>query len=333
MSRALFAAVLLLPTIAVAQTTTLRAYPVPGEGALELAVPLRWLEQVAPTQPGEDARITLRPDSGSAFAFSIAVKRPDGTSDFNSRERLRALVEDSAKAALALAPGTDLRVEQVDGLRSVGFVYSVTDASVPDPAPDGFYRVMTQGAFAAGDLLLVATILTQKSWGSDLDAALDVLRSARQSDRAPDAWRLPSEQPRPFARRGALYRLDLPADWVVESENPLVAMSPIGARLEVDVDDRACEPASELRELQLAQERRSQDEIIVRRSGKTRVAGPVGREYAFVDTLRDAYVHQVVACHAEHVVTVTWSARARMARLVEDELEPVLDRLELAAIR
>jgi hypothetical protein len=310
-------------------TTTVRSYAIPGEGALELAVPMRWTEEIAFAGPGEPTRITLRPSSGGAFAFTIAVHQPDGSADFNSRERLRSLVEESAKSALALRPETDLRTEELRGARSIGFVYSVTDSSLPDPAPEGFYRVITQGAFAADDLLLVVTILTQKSWGVELDAALDVLRSARQTDHAPDAWRLPGVQPKPLARRGGRYRLELPEDWTVLSENPLEALSATGGRLDVTVEDRTGNPADELRRLVLAQERRSQDAIMVRKQGKVRVAGVEGRQYEFVDTLRDVYAHQIVICPGDVVITISWSAHPKLARAIEGELETVLEKFEL----
>jgi hypothetical protein len=100
-----------------------------------------------------------------------------GEPDFNSPEKVRALVEIDGKKILPKAVETKIVLREIRGPNNTGYFFSLTDkASNP-----GEYRYMIRGAIGVGNLLLNTTILHRiKETGSVKDA-LSMLREAKQS--------------------------------------------------------------------------------------------------------------------------------------------------------
>ena len=318
----------------VAGETTVRSYGVAGVGTLELDVPMRWKESVGWTEGDHRPSLTFRPDEGEAFALTISVLPPpaDAPPEFATLAWLRALVETSARASLGVPDDQDLALEEIGEGRAVGWYYSVADRSLPEPPPPGTWRVMTQGASAAGPVVLTATLLTQRQWGEEVGDGLDLLRTARLTQAQPDARRVPGAAVQDRAGLGQRYDLVLPEGFDLEASAPLRARDrATGALLAIDVrpTDGRSSVRDELRRLEQALERRSPGAWIARRRGPALLAGAPAARLVAVDELRDEAVTSWALPLADAVLTLTWRVNPTRARDAGPRLDAVLAGLTL----
>jgi len=171
----------LLVTFGGAHAAEPRRIPVANGGALEVQVPDGWAADVqgggatsAPTvqltAPGRDFAMTMAP-----IAIPPSAGKP-------SPERIRAAVERLA-ASPEIAARTEnpsVAVRELGGPQASGYYFSVTDKTWKAGSDD--YHYMTQGALVVGGTVAVNFIfLSNTAPGPDLDAALDLLRSARNA--------------------------------------------------------------------------------------------------------------------------------------------------------
>lgn len=325
---------LLLALPASSLQTSVRSYDVPGAGTLELEVPMRWQEEIGWTADDHRPLLKFRPDEGEAFLLSITVMtRPeDAPADFGSVEWTRAVAEGAARRSLGIDAEQHLGLEQIGDAQVVGWYYSVTDAQLPDPPPPGTYRVMTQGVSAAGPVVLTATLLTQRSWGEEVNEGMRILRGARLTDRPADSWRVPSQAVRLRAGIGERYDLDIPEDFELRSRSPLeLRCRQSGGLLRIDARPVSSRSSvkSELLGLEAEIERRSPGSWITRQRGHALLGGKAAARLIVLDELRD----QAVTFHAlplsDIVLQVTWTVHPTMERTGAQRLHALLQGFRL----
>ncbi|HEU5197758.1 MAG TPA: hypothetical protein VFW70_23670 [Methylomirabilota bacterium] len=172
--------VAILLTVSGAQAAQPRRIPVANGGTLEVQMPDGWVADVqgggassAPTvqvtAPGHDFAMTVAP-----IAIPPSAGKP-------SPERLRAAVERMAAAPeiKERAENTSVSVQELGGPQTSGYYFSVTDKTWKAGSDE--YHYMTQGALVVGNVAVNFIFLSNTAPGSDLDAALDLLRSARNA--------------------------------------------------------------------------------------------------------------------------------------------------------
>jgi len=161
-----------------ADPKTIRKYPIPEHGTLELNVPTSWKVEVHKPQEDMPPTIIYKPASGDDFQVLVTVLwSKTGEQDFNNPTKIRALVEQDGQKILSKAVETRLVVQQMRGVNNIGYFFSLTDKS-PNP---GEFRYLTRGAIGVGNLLLNATILHRVKESESVKDALSMLREAKQS--------------------------------------------------------------------------------------------------------------------------------------------------------
>jgi hypothetical protein len=157
---------------------TIRKYPIPEHGTLELNVQTSWKVEVHKPQEDMPPTIIYKPASGDDFQVLVTVLwSKTGEQDFNNPTKIRALVEQDGQKILSKAVETRLVVQQMRGVNNIGYFFSLTDKS-PNP---GEFRYLTRGAIGVGNLLLNATILHRVKESESVKDALSMLREAKQS--------------------------------------------------------------------------------------------------------------------------------------------------------
>lgn len=178
--RVLVLTIVVLLTFSGAQAAQPRRIPVANGGALEVQIPDGWAADVqgggstSPptvqvTAPGHDFAMTVAP-----IAIPPSAGKP-------SPERLRAAVERMAAAPeiKERAENPNVAVRELGGPQTPGYYFSVTDKTWKAGSDD--YHYMTQGAFVVGNVAVNFIYLSNTAPGPDLDAALELLRSARNA--------------------------------------------------------------------------------------------------------------------------------------------------------
>lgn len=148
-----------------------------GGRQVVLMLPPAW-EAETERGPKGSLGIRFKPRSGTSFSFVIdAIPLTPAEQTRVSGVGLRRLVENDAERMLPDARENSVRLERVLGNAGQGFVYSITDAR--PRLPSGEYRYMTAGAYLAGDLLLIPSIMHNDTSGAVRNQMLEVLKSVR----------------------------------------------------------------------------------------------------------------------------------------------------------
>jgi hypothetical protein len=157
---------------------TLRKYPIPEHGTLELSVPTPWKAEVHKPQEHMPPTIIFNPAKGNDFQVMITVLwGKTGEQDFNSREKVRTSVERDGQKLLPNISETKIVLTEIKGVSNSGYYFSITDKA-PNP---GEYRYMTRGSIGVGNLLLNFTIFHRVKDSQSVRDALSILREAKQS--------------------------------------------------------------------------------------------------------------------------------------------------------
>jgi hypothetical protein len=157
---------------------SVRKYPIPDHGILELNVLPSWKDNIHKPQKDLFPTIIFTPAKGNDFQVLITVIwSKTGEQDFNSPVKIRTLVEQDGQNILTKAVETKLVVQQMRGVNNIGYFFSLTDKA-PNP---GEFRYMTRGGIAVGNLLLNATILYRVKDSESVKDALSMLREAKQN--------------------------------------------------------------------------------------------------------------------------------------------------------
>jgi hypothetical protein len=181
--RVLFAFLVPLLSSASATLTTgtsERQYALPDHGYFVLQVPRDWKDQVR--QPPNRLPPTIVFSRTSGYPFQILLTpiwsmRKDRPPD--SRDDLRAAVEQAAHAAKSQAVESELPIIEFQGRSGPGFYFSATDRA---PKP-GEYKFLNQGILRVGELTVTFTILTNDGQELIVKQALDLLKSAAHKER------------------------------------------------------------------------------------------------------------------------------------------------------
>lgn len=166
--------------VSAAGQKTIRKYPIPEHGTLELNVPTPWKGKVHKPQEKTPPTIIFNPAKGDDFQVVITVLwGKTREQDYNSQEKVRAFVEKDGQKLLPNAVEPKIVLQEMKGVTDVGYYFSITDKA-PDP---GEYRYMTRGAIGVGKLFLNFTILHRVKDSRSVRDALSVLQEATQSSK------------------------------------------------------------------------------------------------------------------------------------------------------
>lgn len=161
---------------ATAGETAVRTYALPGHGALLLRVPKSWKDEVKRPSGGLPPTIALHPAGSEDPLFLLTpIWSPKGDKGFNSLEKVRGVVTEQMRQMAPSAAEKELSPEPLQGEQLSGFFFSATDKA----PKKGDYEHLIQGAFAVGDLLLTATVLSHAKDSDGVRQAMTVLRDAR----------------------------------------------------------------------------------------------------------------------------------------------------------
>ncbi len=159
-------------------TKAIKKYPIPDHGTLELNVPVSWKAEVHKPQGDMPPTILFKPATGDDFQVLVTVMwSKKGEPGFNSREKVRALIEKDGQKLLSKTVETKIALQEIKGVNTTGYYFFITDKA-PNP---GEYRYMTRGAIGVGNLLLNATVLHRVKESETVQEALSMLREAKQS--------------------------------------------------------------------------------------------------------------------------------------------------------
>ena len=176
----LFVILLMASIVLAAGQKTIKKYPIPEHGMLELNVPTPWKDKMHKPQENMPPTIIFNPAKGDDFQVMISVLwGKTGDQDFNSQEKVRTFVEKDGQKLLPSATESNLVLEELIGVNHTGYYFSVTDKA-PNP---GEYRYMTRGAIGVGNLFLNFSIFHRVKDSQAVRDALSVLREAKQTSK------------------------------------------------------------------------------------------------------------------------------------------------------
>jgi len=158
---------LLLVTAAVADER--KAFALPDNSKLELAIPPGWKDEL------KDRTIAFTPREGAPFQVHITPvgrQRPGTSAD--TAIQMRQSVQQGADKVKPLAAEPILTAEALTGAPGPGYYFSATDR---DPKP-GEFKYLTQGMLLVGDVVVGFSILTNDAQEKVRDQALAMLKSA-----------------------------------------------------------------------------------------------------------------------------------------------------------
>jgi hypothetical protein len=146
-----------------------KAFALPDNSKLELAIPAGWKDEL------KEKSIALSPREGAPFQVLLApvARQKPGTSA-DTAIQMRHNVQQSADKVKPSAMEPYLSVEPLAGAPGPGYYFSATDR---EPKPNEF-KYLTQGMLLVGDVVLSFSILTNDAQEKVKDQALAMLKSA-----------------------------------------------------------------------------------------------------------------------------------------------------------
>ncbi len=169
--------VLLAASVALAEENTLRHYPLPGHGALQISTPGAWQEKVQRRPNPLPPTIVFTPESGSSYQILLTPMYPLREEiSLPTPAQLRNNVEREAKRVQEQALEKTIPVQELKGADTIGYYYRVTDKS----SQASEYKYMTQGALLLKKSTLLFTILTNDGADGIEGEAMTMLKNAAQ---------------------------------------------------------------------------------------------------------------------------------------------------------
>jgi hypothetical protein len=167
---------------AAAGPTSVRQCPLPDGSIIQMKVPVSWLHDFT-AEPGElPPSITLRPQTGENVAVLVTPLPPAGKhAPPPTAATIREHVERAADKARPQAVEHMITIREFRGTSGVGYYFSTTDKA---PKP-GEYKIMTQGIFGAGDLIVAFAVLKNEEQQPIVDDALTMIKGAVHSRAGP----------------------------------------------------------------------------------------------------------------------------------------------------
>jgi hypothetical protein len=169
-------AVVVAFSLASAEETAVRSYPLPEHGTFQLKVPEAWKDSVAQPEGGLPPTIMFAPKAGAPFKILVTplwaakpVKTP-------TADELKAQVQRSADGIAPRAVEKAIEVKPLEGSANIGYYFAATDRA---PKP-GEFKFLNQGTVTVENLQVVFTILTNDGQDAVVGAALSMLSVAEK---------------------------------------------------------------------------------------------------------------------------------------------------------
>jgi hypothetical protein len=146
-----------------------KAFALPDDSKLELAIPAGWKDEL------KEKSIALSPREGAPFQvvlMPVARQKPGASAE--TAIQMRHNVQQSADKVKPSALESYLSVEPLPGAPGPGYYFSATDR---EPKP-GEFKYLTQGMLLVGDVVVSFSILTNDAQEKVKDQALAMLKSA-----------------------------------------------------------------------------------------------------------------------------------------------------------
>lgn len=154
-----------------------REFPIGNATVLTMAVDDTWMQ----TRPRDQSFGTISLESKTVGRFHLLLTPlPFGSNQSSSGFDVLALVEDKARE---IAPTTVKRQVAIIGFRGThftGYYFHATRAS----SKDGGFRYIYQGAAAAGDCVVIFTVLFNDGAEEDASTALSSIQGLRLREQA-----------------------------------------------------------------------------------------------------------------------------------------------------
>jgi hypothetical protein len=159
---------------------TKTSYRVSEVHVLTLEVPYGWQDEIQRSKGDPLPTIVFRPEKLPASDILVTpIWNPQQEEGFNSAERIRKILEEGGRGALAESVEKDLNFREFKGKSGTGWYFTLTDkASHIKP---GEYKYMTQGGIGVGHLLVMFTIFTNEEDSGYIPAALEMVAHAEQN--------------------------------------------------------------------------------------------------------------------------------------------------------
>ena len=160
------------------EKTTIKKYPIPQHGVLELKVPASWKTKIHKPQEEMPPAMIFSPATGNDFEVTMMVlwgKKEEP--DFNRPEKVKTFLEKEGQKLLTRIVETKIVLNEIKGTTHTGYYFSVTDKN-PEP---GEYRYMTRAGIGVGSLLLQVTVLHRVRESGAVKDTLSMLREAKHT--------------------------------------------------------------------------------------------------------------------------------------------------------
>jgi hypothetical protein len=162
--------------VVMAQEPSVRRYPLPNHGVIQLQAPASWTDELRQLPGTSSPTIAFKPKSGAqAEVLLTLIRSTSKTATPVSPEALRKRVQNAADRAQSQAVERALPLKDLKGPSGFGYYFAATDRA---PAP-GECKNLTQGMMSVGALIVTFTILTNDGQEKIVADALTMLASAR----------------------------------------------------------------------------------------------------------------------------------------------------------
>ncbi len=154
--------------------TSVRSYPIPAHGNLELRFPADWRSGFGGPPGALPPTISIGPENRDIYIKVTVFWNIKNDPDFNDPELLKATVYQIGNSLLPNAEESAIELKEINGTGNRGYYYTVTDKN---PKP-GEWKYMTQGSVVVKDLQLAFTILSHAKSSDGIDAAILMFKEA-----------------------------------------------------------------------------------------------------------------------------------------------------------
>jgi hypothetical protein len=165
-------------------------FELPGDGALELAVPRGWRTTVGEADPPAAMTVRLDPEDRSfvvlvtPFVNAAVAGAPAAGEGDAGADTAQVLAELARRKALVSSVEREIALEELRGEAGVhGYWFQATDRALEGKEPgEDEWRHLLQGAAAVGELIVAFTLLDDGE-GPQRATVLDLVRGARHLPR------------------------------------------------------------------------------------------------------------------------------------------------------
>jgi hypothetical protein len=205
-------AALALGSVAAADGLAHQQFAIPGKGSLSLDVPAAWRVRSSPLEQPPSVALTIHPAAGDDFELEVTSVWMDAKARVDP-DRLKEVVRQTLNQALPHAVETEAQLVELQGKKTAGYWFSVTQRKSSNTDRD--HKYVTQGAAATGPVVSMFTLLSRSADPADRDRALAVLASAIWSDTPLVDARKPQSESIDIEDSGETLRVTAPASGIV----------------------------------------------------------------------------------------------------------------------